>query len=427
MKHFIKLTACDIQLHPKLNANEVLLTQVVCISPCDAAFTPNMSAIIELMKIIKVTDAKQQLALLFCNSSTIVSQEWKDLKPHLHNCEVLGDRILFTTNFFGYFAVIGRFCNPSASVTIEPENNVQNQLAELKVPELVGFKVEIPMASVQSPVEITATIYYDDPKLCNCDDQKSLATAFVALEPHNLQFAESIPIVMPIPNYAQIIDDNPGIELELWHSTLLENNQTKWELISNSDFKVTCDTEGNHVATVYTNHFSYYTYLWNKSVEYCMNFFTEKISGRCQVFMSQEVKYDSFINFGIAVLLYPFQDPYETLQNYDYILFDSGVPIEIVTGKLQCIIKLNDFLVSGSCTLQEYYKDTRLSKNFSARADFSITLNAKRSSELPRGMTLANLLIKHGHEGVEPHEFNLIKVILLYKHTINTVISILTL
>lgn len=124
-----------------------------------------------------------------------------------------------------------------------------------------------------------------------------------------MQFTQRIPITMPIPNYAEIVQNYPDIKLQLWCSSgSSENVHANWEQIEDSDVEIVCDGVGNYLATAYTTHFTFFTFLWNKSVDNCMNFFAERIHGCCQVFMTHETKLGSFLNFGISVLLYPFQD-----------------------------------------------------------------------------------------------------------------------
>ena len=411
-KIFIK-TASDLGLHPKLQANEILLTSVLHIYPEGMTFRSDEPAIIELMKTVKLNNQNpdQKLVPLFSNSDPL---KWKELASH--DCEMLEDRVTFKTTHFSYFVVIARFQFPSAKITVEPE---VSQPAELKIPELPGFKVEIPPTSVQSNTEITATVRYDDPELYDRHSTNhSLATTCISLEPHNAQFEERVSITIPVPNYYEIIKEYPDIILELWHAKVANNTRTsgddtqiKWELIEDANVTICCDGDGNWLATAYVTHFSWFKYLWNKSVNYCLNFLAQSVHGRCQVFMSNETKHGSFITFGIAVLLYPFQDPYRTLQNHHYILYDSELPVEFLAGKVECRIELDDSLLLQyqSCHNQRCYKQCCMfSKDFYARADFSMRLDAGTESQLPAGV-LAALFIEHGSD-VEPHKFNLIKV-----------------
>ena len=403
----LSVNTLDSIHNPQLCANEILLTPLVCISPHGLAFSADKPAIIELIRTVELTNqhCNPTLVPLFNNS---MPPEWKDLE-FSSGCEMLDDRVVFKTTHFSYFTVVARFPLPSATVSIEPDSSPQSQPAELTVPELPGFKVEIPSSSVEITTDITATVYYDDPELYVENDQHSLATSCIALEPHNMQFTQRIPITMPIPNYAEIVKEHPDIKLQLWCSSgSSENVQANWEQIEDSDVEIICDGAGNYLATAYTTHFTFFTFLYNKSVDCCMNFFAERIRGRCQVFMTRETKLGSFLNFGISVLLYPFQDQYRALQNYEYLLYDSMKPIEVIAGKLECKIEFNESLLTEMCSSQRCYSQScRFSKDLTSQADFLINLDASGGSELPAGVVLANLVIEHGYEA---HKFNLIKV-----------------
>ena len=407
--YFQKLFVEDVGVSDnlKLSANEILLTPAVCISPHGLTFSSNKPAIIELMKTVKLTKLNDNTKLvpIFSDSA---HQEWKKLNSSSY-CEMIDDRVVFDTTHFSYFAVIAQFSLPSATVTINPDDGHQSQPVKLTISQLPGFKVEIPPTCVQSSTDVTATVHYDDPKLFNSNDRVSLATPCVALEPHNTHFTGRISITIPIPNYVEIIKENPDIKLQLWYSPRFsEGMVAKWKPIEDSDVKISRDCEDNYLATAYITHFTFFTFLWDKTIDYCMNFFVERIHGRCQVFMTRETKFGSFINFGIAVLLYPFRSPYLTWQNYDYILYDSVTPVDFTVGKVQCKIELSHFLVSENSSIRQcYMQPGRLSKNLSVQADFLIEIDIGTDSEIPEGIVLASLSIEHGYD---VHKCNLIKV-----------------
>lgn len=399
----------DIELHPKLlQANEILITSVVCVHPRGILFTSSKPAIIELLKTVELTNQNPNQTLVPLFSSSDDPLEWKDLP--MHDCEMLEDRVTFKTTQLSYFAVIARFMFPSAKIAVEPN---LSQAATLNIPELPGFEMEIPPTSIQSNIEITATVLYDDQRLHDdkCS-QHSLAASCIALQPHNAHFSERITVTIPIPNYREIIQEYPDIKLELWHApvTREDDMHIKWKIIEDSDVTIIHDGDNNWLATAQISHFSWFKYIWNSSVEYCLNFFANSVHGRCQVFMSREIKHGSLITFGVAVLLYPFQNPYKTLQNYDYLLYDSELPIELVAGKVECRIELDSLVFNCQSASQLCYKRCcRFSKDFSTRADFSVKIDGGTKSHLPEGI-LGALFIDHGPDDIEPHEFSLIKV-----------------
>ena len=407
-------TIIESQLHPKLQANEIKLTPVVCILPQEIAFSATKPAIIELMKTVEPSQQNPDHELVPLYSLTNPF-EWKKLASH--DCKMLEDRVVFKTTHFGYFTTITQFSLPTASVTVEP--NV-SQPAQLMIQELPGFKMVIPTTSVQSKTEITATVHYEDPTLCDDQSNHSPASACVMLEPHNVQFEDKIMITMPIPNYSQIKRNYPNIKLELWHTdNTKEGAPVKLKLAEESSITIHQDDNCNYLATAYITHFSLITYLWDQVVNtiYWLNFFVRKVRGRCQAFMSCETRRGSCITFGIAVLLYPFDcnDPYSSLPNYPYILYDSVLPVTLVAGEMECQIDLDKLLLQSyrSSRNQECYtKSCMFPKEFNMRIDFYIELDATAAvgSELPAG-NLATLSIKQGSDECNsPPPFLLIKV-----------------
>ena len=405
-------TIIEPQLHPKLQANEIKLTPVVRILPQEIACSVNKPAIVELIKTMGPNrqNPHYELVPLYSLSDPF---EWKKLA--FHNCEMLQDHVVFKTIHFGYFTAIAQFSLPTASVTVEPK---VSQPAQLMIQELPGFKMEIPPSSVQSKTKITATVHYEDPTLCGDQSNYSPASACVMLEPHNVPFKDRIMITMPILNYDQIKRNYPNIKLELWHTdNMKEGAPVKLKLAEESGITIHQDDNCNYLATAYVTHFSAITYLWDQIVStiYWLNFFVRKIRGRCQAFMSRETRHGSCITFGIAVLLYPFKDPYSGLLNYPYRLFDSVLPITLVAGEIECQIKLDELLLQSyqsSRNQERYTKSCMFPKEFNMRIDFCIKLDATAAvgSELPAG-NLATLSIKQGSDECNsPPPFLLIKV-----------------
>lgn len=398
-------TIVEPQLHPKLQANEIKLTPVIRILPQEIANT----VIIELMKTVEPNhqNPNHELVPLYSLSHPF---QWKKLASH--GCEMLEDRVVFKTTQFGYLTVIAQFSLPTASVTVEPS---LSQPAQLMIQELPGFKLEIPPTSVQSNTSIVATVHYDDPNVYDDLSNHSPASACVVLEPHNTHFEDKIMVTIPIPSYDQIKRSHPNIELELWHTDNTKKGEPlKLKLAEESDITIHQDDYGNCLATAYVTHFSGFMYLWNTVVDYCLNFFVQNIRGRCQVFMSHETRHGSWISFGVAVLLYPFKDPYSSLQNYPYVLCDSVLPITLTAGEIECQIELDELLLQGytSTRNQKLYTEYRTFPNdFNIQIDFNIRLYTGTISavelQLPEGI-FAALFIKHGSD--ETHKFNLIKV-----------------
>ena len=399
-------TIAEPRLLPKLQANEIGLTPVIRILPQQVADT----VIIELMKTVEPNhqNPKHELVPLYSLSHPF---EWKKLPSH--GCEMLEDRVVFKTTHFGYLTVIAQFSLPTESVTVEPS---LIQPAQLVIQELPGFKLEIPSTSVRSKTNFVATVHYDDPNMYDDLSNHSPASACVVLEPHNTHFEDKIMVTLPIPNYDRIKRNSPNVELELWHSVNAKKGEpVKLKIAEKSDITIHQDDHGNYLATAHVTHFSGFMYLWNSVVDYCMNYFVQNISGRCQVFMTRESKHGSWISFGIAVLLYPFKDPYSSLPNHPYMLCDSSLPITLTAGEIECQIELDELLLQGygSARNTTRYTECRtFPSDFNMQVHFKIRLHATSAVnlKLPEGI-FGTLLIKHGSD--ESHTFNLVKVIIV--------------
>ena len=225
------------------------------------------------------------------------------------NCNVLNDRILLEVTNFSLYAVISRKPCPSSTVKFKPSANIpasdqSSTPTELTIPELPGFKIQIPPSSVNADreIDITATVLYDVPSVCSEDDRSRLASSCIELEPHSTTFSKEVSISIPILNYAQVKENHPNAQLEIRHF-----NNGEWNLV---DHYVCQNEEGRYVAIVQTTHFSNIVAVWIKRV---MSRFVRhprpfNIKARCQVFMSQETPIQSQLMFSIAILFNPYKD-----------------------------------------------------------------------------------------------------------------------
>lgn len=145
----------DTSFHPKTASYGILITPVVCIICENASFSLEKPAIIELAKTIELSDkeANNKVIPLCANSE---SSEWKELGSKC-NCKVLNDRISFQLTYFSLFAVISCKPYPSLTVTVKPASadiptpdRPPSTPTELTVPELSGFKVQIPPSASTS-------------------------------------------------------------------------------------------------------------------------------------------------------------------------------------------------------------------------------------------------------------------------------------
>ena len=405
----------DLSLHPRLLAKEFILTPVVRVTSDIGVFRPNEQAIIELLKTTELNVSQNNITIpIFSNTLPTQPPHWKDLNPD--DFEVLNDRIVFNTTHFSLFTVIARLPSPSRSVMVTNSTPHQNPI-ELTLFEVSNLKVVIPPSNikfVQSETKFEITAYFDHPSLC---EESVDATACITLEPHGLQFKEKIPIMIPIPDYAQITKMYNEAKLQfLYSNTTLGGTSISWSIVPESDYKI--EKQGNqYVGIVYTTHFSDWKAKWLhipkpkqliKAGLGPVQSFRKKLmktfSGRCQVFMSSEVVINNRLNFSITALLHPLQEDHETPKSYDYLLHDSEkIPITVRGSSLKLTVELADYCHSD----KKFLEEVELSGDFCARAEFNID-SIDSTITLVDGAVLGKLLIKHG--GKKTHRMNLKKV-----------------
>ena len=482
----------DETLHPKLHAKEFLLTPVVHVSSDTNVFSSDKQAVVELLKTIELHDhSKNNPIPMFSNTHPSQPPRWRDLNPD--DFEVLQDRIVFNTTQFCLFTVIARLPIPTNSITVT--QNKDQEPVELTLSEVSNVKVVISPSSIKSEsaeMEVKITANFDHPSLC---DESVDATACITLEPHSLEFKERIPIRIPIPDYAQIIDTYSNAKLQFLHSNdPLDSESANWVVIPEDhpsicdesidatacitpephglkfkeripiripipDYAQIIDTYSNaklqflhsndpldsesanwmvipedeyeivkegdeYIAIVYSTHFSNRKAVWlnipkiKREIQGPIHEFRKCIakrllksfSGRCQVFMSSEIVIGNLLNFSIAALLHPLQEFHEIPKNYDYMLYDSEkTPMTVKGSSLKLTVELADYYSSKESKI--FCEEVQLSGDFSARADFDIVLDY--SNPFVDGAVLGKLSIEHGEANA--HKMNLIKVMLWHE------------
>jgi hypothetical protein len=408
----------DVTLHPKLHAKEFLLTPVVRISSDTKVFSPDKQAVVELLKITELRDDENNPIPMFSDTHPSQPPRWRDLNPD--DFEVLQDRIVFNTTHFSLFTVIARLPTPTNSITVTRHKKDQEPI-ELTLSEVSNVKVVIPPSSIKresAETEVKITANFDHPSLCN---ESADATACITLEPHGLEFNERIPIRIPIPDYAQIVETYSDAKLQFLHSNdPLDSECANWVTIPEGEYEIIKE-DGEYIGIVYSTHFSNRKAVWlnipkkiKKAIQGPIHEFRKCIakkflksfSGRCQVFMSSETVIGNILNFSIAALLHPLQEFHEIPKNYDYMLYDSEkTPMTVKGTSLKLTVELADYSFSKESKI--FCEEVELSGDFCARADFNIALDS--STLFIDGAVLGKLSIEHGE--VKAHKMNLIKVI----------------
>ena len=405
-------TITDTSVRPKLASYEILITPIVRIS-CEKSSSLEKPAIIELVKTLQLADEETNNKVIpLCASSD--SSEWRESGSE---CRVLKNHISFQVTHFSLYAVISRKRYPSSTVRVKPSTDIlaphhSSTSTELAIPELPGFKVQIPPSSINAnrETDITATVLYDSPVVCSEDDRSRLASSCIELGPHGITFSKAISISLPISDYAEVKKNHPNAQLQIWHT----NNLTKleWNVI---EYSIHRDVEGQDVAIVLTEHFSWYkpmwdAYNWTRSLFYAPQF---SIKERCQVFMSQETQLQPSqdITFSIAILFYPYkEDPEPVPCNYKYTLLDSGLLDIHATNDdtLQFEVQLNEQLSPKK------YKSIAGSLIISGRQQKSFIVELDRQVKLQENFPMGELSV-----GVREHIYHTLSLIKVSSCTIS--------
>ena len=387
-----------------VKANELLLTPVVSVSPQGLEFSPAKPAIIVLPKVVE-PDGNHQLIPL-CSSATESSQlrYWTE-RTESTQCEMLEDHIVLKTTTLGLFAVVARFPYPSSSISIKPDTN-----QELTVPELKSFKVELPSNSLpresaEAVEEIKATVYYGDHQPQSEDN--SLASARVDIEPHGLQFAQSIPVTLPIPDYAKIKKEVPDAELEIWQATDDENgdpSQQTWKHLNSS---ITIhQSEDSCVATSQISQSGIIENRWNKRIvglgagtAYSKSQQKPKFThGQIQAFMTCEDVHEGVNRFGILAVVDSIANPQPIPEEYEHNKVGSK-PLRLMEGELAIQVEIYK-------SDEELSSNDEIEENYWPQFNFSVKLNS--DTPLKAGSIFGQLHIQL--EDQNPQHVNLTKV-----------------
>ena len=371
----------DTNIHPKIASNELELTPIVHITSDNTTVSLDKPAIIELLKNVELSEKEAKNETIPLCAKTEIS-EWRELGSEC-NCKVRKDRISFEVTHFGLHAVISRKPFPSSTKTVKPSTNISDP-TELTISELPGFKVQIPPCSVNADrdVEITATMLYDSPTVCSEEDRRCLASSCIGLEPHGISLSKNVSISIPIPEYPEVMENNPNAQLQVWQSDVTVSKQ--WSLV---DHRLKKDKDGLYIATIKTNRFSKFKAIFKNIISRLKGLFRNSfnIEARCQVFMSQETVIKSQLMFAIAVLYYPYKDEPDSMPNYKHVLADSKqLDLQVSKhDKVQFAIELDETLLPLRCKpiTGLFMIAGRQQKSFTIKLDGNVVL----SEGLPMG------------------------------------------
>ena len=385
---------------PTIKANELLLTPVVSVSPQGLEFSPTKPAIIVLPKIIE-PHGNHDLVPLCSVADPSQPPDWSE-PTESNQCEMLADHIMLKTSTLGLFTVKAQFPYPSSSLNIVPDSN-----QELTVDELKDFKLELPSRSVppESAKKIKATIYYSDPQYSPESEVHSLASACVDIEPHGLQFAESIQVTLPIPDFAKIRKKVPDAELEFWQDTADENSDPSRQTWKRLDIAINIHLrENGYVATSQISQSGFIENRWNKPIAelgattaYSKSQKKLKlIHGQIRAFMSCDC--EGFNCFGILAIVDRATDPQPIPEAYQNNPI-AKKPLKLTLGKLSVLLEIN-----GSGVLPD---ESVIAEDCQSRFEFLVKLSTNKP--LTERCCFGQLHLQQN--GQDSHYINLTKVI----------------
>ena len=388
---------------PTVKANELLLTPVVSISPQGLEFSPDKPAIIVLPKVVEPYDNHQLIPL---HSATESSQipSWSE-QTESSQCEMLEYHVLLKTTSLGSFAVLARRPYPSSSISIKSDSD-----QELAVPELKGFKVKLPSNSLpresaEAVEKIKATVYYSDHQPQSEDN--SLASARVNIEPQGLQFAQSILVTLPIPDYAKITEEDPDAKLEIWQAAAEESNHPSQQTFKRLDSSIEIhQSEDGFVATSQISESGVIEYRWNKKISglgagtaYSKSQQKPKfINGKVRAFMSCEDIQEGLNRFGILAVVDSFADPQPIPEEYQHNRIASK-QLQLTLGELSIRVEIFN-------NEEELSDKNNIAQDFWPQFDFPVKLNA--DTPLKAGSIFGQLHIQQKDQ--DPQHVNLTKV-----------------
>ena len=400
----------DFSLYPTVQANELLITPVVHITPHGRKFSTEEPAIVTLPHCTKpssgLESTTQQVIPVYSDSGLNQPPAWDRLDGK-SDCEIFHDCVLFKTTHFSLFAVVSVLPYPTASISIGP-----NYGGLLTVPELPGFEINLP-PTLGDTMTVTATVYYEDAPYNIESNERALASPCIALEPHGTQFKSPVQISLPIPHYAEILSHFPNAKLELWHAMAgigMESPEPEnWEPFQSQNTNISITQHGNNYVLVFTtSHFSWWETLWDigrrvlQKIGLGVNISnprTRYISVRIQAFMSQPIRsrmggVADIQTFGLLVAVYKFGMPLSHLSNYPWSLLDTGSKrIYLQLGPLEVSIQ--------GCFSALEYEDpssplTRVTELIEFNGDdfcqrFEFALRLETDCEIQEGMLMGKL------------------------------------
>lgn len=397
----------DGSLFPPLDLRELLATPVVRIEPHGLVFPVDQPALVVL------PFCSQPQELLRCtplcsSTSRLEPPHWEKLANS--SCEVHDDFVVIKTTHFSLFAALSFLVYPSVETSVLPQLG-----GMLTTDHLPGFQVQIAPHSTQQPVLFKATILYADKPYHNDENEDlSLASACIALEPHGISLAKLVTITLPIPDSQRIFQAFPSAQLKLYIAPIAEEPMN-WQCTENASIE--CDGD---LAKFQIGHFSFFKFVWTIPCEtlrrirsgasYVYKYIhTQSLSVRCQVLMTPPLPSD--LSFGLLVAVFKFGDSLREIGNYKWLLADTGdKKVFLKTGDIQVNLR-GKFKPLTHLEEQDMRREMIVSftgEDFCLRAEFALQLE-DLALPIPDWQLLGKLILTQW-DGTQCMELNLSKV-----------------
>ncbi len=414
IKRVIQLKEISDNLYPILNENESLVTRPVVLKPDNVSFdrTHPCIMVFSLDKPLKKEEKMPRLTPI-CRDKTVgSSMTWRPVDPSLSHCTVDDKFVSISVQHSGIYAVKSSTEYPSILTQVKP-----NEKSVVSVPELNNFQLEIADSAIcpnQENVAVKSTVHFCD-KIYNASEICAAASSCIELEPHGHKFACPIQVVVPIPDYDEIIAEYPDIKLNVWCSESyakqdLHDIPQNWQIVNGSDVKIEDGTgpDGRSckIARFEIEHFSCYQCVFDKVKKAFKNrkFGAEYLYS--QVFCKQSliVKMKAVMSepkdgiFAVIVYLYRFGDPLTPSEkkNYPYYVAGGDKKNELSEGKFKLILKGNRFVNENLLVEEEREGVLKLFEGESIchKSEYVLKLKPPCSLPLRRSQVLGSVKLK---------------------------------
>ncbi len=369
--------------------------------------------VFSLDKSLKKEEKMAKITTICRDKKVDSSMTWRPVDPSLSHCTVDDKFVSICVQHSGIYAVKSSTEYPSTLTQVKP-----NEKSIVSVPELNNFQLEIADSAIcpnEENVAVKSTVHFCD-KSYNASEVCAAASSCIKFEPHGQTFTRPIQVVVPIPDYDEIIAEYPDIKLNVWCSESyskqdLHDIPQNWQVLNGSDVTIEDGTgpDGHSckIAKFEIEHFSFYQCVFDKVKKAFKNrkFGAEYLYS--QVFRKRKsliVKMKAVMSepkdgiFAMIVYLYRFGDPLTPSEkkHYPYSFAGSDKKIELSEGKFKLILKGNRFLNENLLVEEEREGVLKLFEGESIchKSEYVLELKSPCSLPLRRSQVLGSVKLK---------------------------------